>query len=127
MPEPTETLQVRGSKGLIGMAIAVLTGGALGAGAVSAGTGRDPAAAGLPTPYLSRVETEAIATARADRAEERAGAAAQAALARSAAEVREACDRQLQTEIAKLYKRLDKIDEIATDIAYLKASLRTRK
>lgn len=117
----TETLQVKGSKGLLVVCLSLLLGGGAGATAVGIGTGRDATVA--PMPYLSRSEIEQVATARAERAEERANATAAAALARSEAATKEACDRQLKDEIAKLYRRLDRIDEIASDVAALKVLL----
>lgn len=126
MAEQSESLQVKGSKGLIALVLStLLAGGGIGASAVGLGTGRDATSA--PMPYLSRAEIEQVALVKAERAEERANAAAAAALARSEAATKEACDKQLKDEIAKLNKRLDKIDQIAEDLAALRATIRVKR
>ena len=120
MADTTESLAIKGSKGLIVAVItALLAGGGLGASAVGAGVGRDATA--MPTPYLSRTEIESVASKAADRAEERASAVAMTAAARAEAAAKQACDTRLEAEIGKLNKRLDKIDQIAEDLAGLRA------
>jgi hypothetical protein len=124
MSEPQEVVQVKGSKGLISMLVVLLAGGGIGATAVGTATGRDGTE--IPTPYLSRTEVEKLATEKANRAEERGIAAANAYTAAEIAAIREACDKRLAETVDRIGHKLDKLDAIAEDVALLKGAIRAK-
>lgn len=127
MAEQQETLQVKGSRGFITpllMLLSAIGGGGLGATAVSDAAGRD--ATVVPTPYLSRSEVESIVSGRADRAEERASAAAKAYTTSEVAAAREACDKRLAETVDRIGHKLEKLDAIAEDVALLKGAIRAK-
>lgn len=124
MSEATETVSVKGSKGLISMLLVLVAGGGIGATAVGTATGRE--ATEIPTPYLSRTEVEGVASERASRAEERASAAAKAYTATEVALAKEACEKRLSDSLDKIGRKLDKLDAIAEDVATLKGAIRAK-
>ena len=124
MSEPQEIVQVKGSKGLISMLVVLLAGGGIGATAVSTATGRDGTE--IPTPYLSRTEVEKLAAEKANRAEERGIAAANAYTAAEIAAIREACDKRLAETVDRIGHKLDKLDAIAEHVALLKGAIRAK-
>jgi predicted NBD/HSP70 family sugar kinase len=119
-----ESVQVKGSKGIVMGMLMLLAGGGVGATAVSQATGRESTE--VPTPYLSRSEVEAIASGRADRAQERASADAKAYTATEVAAAREACDKRLTETVDRIGRKLDRLDQIAEDVALLKGAIRAK-
>lgn len=124
MSDGQEVVQVKGSKGLLSMLAVLLAGGGIGATAVGTATGRDGTE--MPTPYLSRTEVEKLATEKANRAEERGIAAANAYTAAEIAATREACDKRLAETVDRIGHKLDKLDAIAEDVALLKGAIRAK-
>lgn len=124
MSDAQETVQVKGTKGVVMGLLALMAGGGIGATAVGSASGRD--ATELPTPYLSRVEVEGVAGERANRAEERAIAHSKAFAAAEVVAAKEACDKRLTDSLGKLDRKLDKLDQIAEDVALLKGAIRAK-
>jgi hypothetical protein len=123
--ESGESFAIKGPKGITAMVLVALGGGGLGAAGVSSATGRD--ATESPLPYLSRTEIETIAGQKADRAEERAKAVAVTESGAALATAKEGCERRLAEEMAKITRKLEKLDDIATDVAVLRGAMRIKK
>lgn len=115
MPESSESLVVKGPKGIITFILVLIAGGGLGASAVGLSNGRDTTV--QPTPWLSRAETEGLAAKAASDASEAASKEIAAANAATLA----ACTVRMNEQIAALSKRLEKLDAIAEDVAALRA------
>ncbi len=122
-PESSESLTVKGPKGIITFVLVLIAGGGLGASAVGLSNGRD--ATVQPTPWLSRAEAEGLASKAAndsavaaenrmlERAAAHTTAANQATLA--------ACTANLNAALAAVNQKLAKIDQVAEDVAALRA------
>lgn len=119
MPESSESLVVKGPKGIITFILVLIAGGGLGASAVGLSNGRDSTV--QPTPWLSRAEAEGLASKAVSESEirvlERAAAhtteANQATLA--------ACTANLNAALAAVNQKLAKLDQVAEDVAALRA------
>jgi hypothetical protein len=123
--EAGESFSIKGPKGITAMILIGLAGGGIGATGVGIASGRDATEA--PMPYLSRTEVETIAAQRADRAEERAKAVAMTESGAALATAKEGCERRLAEEMAKITRKLEKLDDIATDVAVLRGAMRIKK
>ena len=110
-----ESLSIKGSRSIIQGLLILAAGGGIGASAVGFSQGRD--ATVQPTPWLSRSETEGFASRAASEARLAASEEIKAANAATLA----ACTARLHENMAALDKRLDKLDQVAEDVAALRA------
>jgi hypothetical protein len=123
--EAGESFSIKGPRGITAMILIGLAGGGIGATGVGIAGGRD--ATEPPLPFLSRAEIETIAAQKADRAEERAKAVAVTESGAALATAKEGCERRLAEEMAKITRKLEKLDDIATDVAVLRGAMRIKK
>jgi hypothetical protein len=115
MPESSESLVVKGPKGIVTFLLVLVAGGGIGASAIGLSSGRD--ATVQPTPWLSRAETEGLAAKAASDASEAASKEIAAANAATLA----ACTANLNAALAAVNQKLAKLDQVAEDVAALRA------
>ena len=123
MAESSESLVVKGPKGIITFLLVLAAGGGIGASAIGLSNGRD--ATVQPTPWLSRSEAEGLAAKAANEsavaAEARVLEKAAAHNAAANAATLAACTANLNAAMEQIGKRLDKLDSVAEDVAALRA------
>jgi hypothetical protein len=128
MPESSESLVVKGPKGIVTFLLVLVAGGGIGASAIGLSNGRD--ATVQPTPWLSRAEAEGVAAKAANdsaaAAEARVLEKAAAHNAAANAATLAACTANLNAALAAVNQKLGRIDQIAEDVAALRALSRVK-
>jgi hypothetical protein len=115
MADDQESLSIKGSRSIIQGLLVLFAGGGIGASAIGLSQGRD--ATVQPTPWLSRAETEGLASKAASEARE----AASKQIAEANAATLAACTARMNATYESLTRRLDKLDQVAEDVAALRA------
>jgi uncharacterized protein HemX len=115
MADDHESLSIKGSRSIIQGLLILAAGGGIGASAIGFSQGRD--ATVQPTPWLSRSETEGVASKAASEARHAASEEIKAANAATLAD----CTARMNATYESLTKRLDKLDQVAEDVAALRA------
>ncbi len=128
MPESSESLVVKGPKGIVTFLLVLVAGGGIGASAIGLSSGRD--ATVQPTPWLSRAEAEGLASKAANdsaaAAETRVLEKAAAHNAAANAATLAACTANLNAAVEQINQKLSKLDQVAEDVAALRALSRVK-